>query len=599
MSFYRSPLHIIPDEVIKNFTSSDQLKQVRKEVMLEFELAGTTTIDIGGTAYDKSTILHAFEQLEYHFDYHLQLYKDKVLLRFIENGDVSLFYEQRTWEDIGTADFRDWLGPVFQYRLQKVIHKCVQVKGYHSIRKLRAIHTAKVKIPNTLAFQAYAKAHEELSYIVLETEKILAFPFQENKGLRLKENIGEYINYHYLSVFKWLPFQFERLKQKYTIAAHNFIACVFGKNRYFRSYRVEELKLLKIGAEISATFRPDLKAGSLARQLESEIDSRKSSSVNWGETSIVRPIFVIIGLIIFWAIVNNVINRPAPPRPYPNITTTNYTDRIIQSSAVLSAKVTGTCWMSLSVTNKKQIHFFAFHNDSIGEYAIFVPLGKPSDYASLSIPFTWTISGWDKKKKLILNYTAEPNIQIGGANQLSQEQQQLFDRVEDELTSGTKIIPIYFQFPEDLIFYDDFFGIANSLRFKKMKASSWSTFADVPSGDHTFIDQQIEAISALNYLKACRSNSRKGNFHLFINPETLVANFKRDSNRSPLGSLSKQKGQWILTPYKWTTKEAAPAKFYVDYKNLRYMNQNNQLKTGDIRVYVKSFAADTCQVIAL
>jgi hypothetical protein len=112
MKAYQSPLYLIPKEALSSL-SEDRLRRIRKEVMLQFELSDATTIQVNGRTYDRTAVLQAFEQLEEDFQHHLFLFQDKALLRFIEGEDISLFYEDREWEELGDPSFYQLADSIF------------------------------------------------------------------------------------------------------------------------------------------------------------------------------------------------------------------------------------------------------------------------------------------------------------------------------------------------------------------------------------------------------------------------------------------------------------------------------------------------------
>ena len=73
---------------------------------------------------------------------------------------------------------------------------------------------------------------------------------------------------------------------------------VFNRNRYFKNYKVEELKLMRIAARFSSNYRPDLKATELLYQLNRAIEER----VNYNVPAVIFGAIMLIIIIAIYSI---------------------------------------------------------------------------------------------------------------------------------------------------------------------------------------------------------------------------------------------------------------------------------------------------------
>ena len=595
MKAYQSPLHLIPEEALSSL-SEDRLRRIRKEVMLQFELSDATTIQLNGRTYDRTAVLQAFEQLEKNFSYHLLLFQDKALLRFIEGEDISLFYEDRTWEELGDASFLSWLTPFFQARLGKTINQCIQKPGFFSIKKLRAFNESSLQVPYSISFQAYAKPYEELDYMVKEAEKAFSQPFSSAKGLRLKKGLESHLSAHLFNVFRWLPSEFYGLRERYTIAAHNMLADIFKRNRYFKNFRVEELKLMKMAAQFSSTFRPDLKATRVFHQLSRAIESRN----DYNTPAVLIGIIIFVVIIAIYSVYNT--NRP---RKIVSVTSLSSPEVIFNTPSAIKSSLAGKTWKGIAQKkykgSRRPLHFFTFFNDNEGEHAILLPLERDQKYASVSMPFKWGVSQLRAETSdLTLAYTSAPEMHGVDPDKLTKVQQKLLEYIETFTAVPSIQYPVRFDFPSRITFMG---FMPDTLRhtniFTPLRAGeAWEATYGINQGEHPFVDRLLAASAATDYLlqHASIQNKDRG-FKLYVHPNDLSVHLQRGFNPVAIGQLVQTNDGLTISPYKWVEDTTNLPSYFIWLNDIPYFDENEDLKTGTLMIYYLSFSADTAQVI--
>lgn len=89
---YITPFHYLPSETIQDLiTDVSKIKLVRKRMLAEVELSDTQSIFINGKELTKFDVINIFDNLNNQslLDIHSEIFKDKALLDFLENGKFS------------------------------------------------------------------------------------------------------------------------------------------------------------------------------------------------------------------------------------------------------------------------------------------------------------------------------------------------------------------------------------------------------------------------------------------------------------------------------------------------------------------------------
>lgn len=112
------------------------IRQAKKRWLAEFELQGTTTIEIKGQTFDKNGVLKLIEQAEQQKGIYTQILQFPNLLNFLETGNTVIFntsLEEALW--VKDKVFLEQVAPYFAHRFNRVL------AGFLKNRDLAAIQT--------------------------------------------------------------------------------------------------------------------------------------------------------------------------------------------------------------------------------------------------------------------------------------------------------------------------------------------------------------------------------------------------------------------------------------------------------------------------
>ena len=161
---YKSPLHILPNYDFSRLNPKD-LKRLRKELSLQFELKQTTEIILNEHTFDKETLLKNIAELTENGAFHQQIFQRPLLLDFLENGNLAFFEtaDLTTFfkEDNETAFLR-FLQPYFAEQLNRTIYFLVTNATYNNLGQLKKVLAQQENIPREYWEGAFVKVHQHL-----------------------------------------------------------------------------------------------------------------------------------------------------------------------------------------------------------------------------------------------------------------------------------------------------------------------------------------------------------------------------------------------------------------------------------------------------
>jgi len=287
---YTSPFHLLPKRD-SGLLTNDELKRWKKELLLQFDLQQSTTIDIKEQEYDKNDILQIFDLLKDKPEYHWRLYQNKPLLEFIEKGQIHFFKHKKNWTDFEDVLYRNWLAQSFISAYGEMIYQWTSVKRPRTIRSLKKLYKSGFKLPHEWRDEAYVKTYRSLAHFVKQAENTLENePIVKRYKLTLNPEIKLFVDVYYADLLEVLPENFEGIREDYGNFAHNVIATVFNRRRTYSSIEKKTLRLIRNAAKIDVKIRDDDYSKGLLDGIKSYRRERISSIFN------IRNILLIIWL---------------------------------------------------------------------------------------------------------------------------------------------------------------------------------------------------------------------------------------------------------------------------------------------------------------
>lgn len=306
-----NPLDLFTEEQLSKL-HRDSLKQIKKEILLEFQLTNEPTIRRNGIEYDKNDILEIFELLQEDLDYYLILNANPLLKQYLKTKDIDILINHPTLLD--NID-----SPTIKSKTLKLIAEKMQDSVCDFVFLRKNIHHNKFKklanfisgLPSEAQFMATAKTHEEFEFIVNKTKTSLNDPFQSPTGLYFKKEIGELVKLKIYQRLELLPNHFSHLRKTFAIWCNNNII-VDSLNRENNINRITKpsLKILYNAAQISATIHDAKSNKLLAKKIkDAYYGSRARSSSGRGGGSMALS---FIFIVIFMVRLANCVSRSIP-----------------------------------------------------------------------------------------------------------------------------------------------------------------------------------------------------------------------------------------------------------------------------------------------
>lgn len=220
MSQYLSPFHLLDNTSIEAMpTDVSMFRRVKKEILTEFELQEVTTIDIGSQAFDKDALLKFFDQLEREkqLDLHLKVYKNKVLLDFLELGSLDFFKMPHYFEKLVADEV------LFKFCLPYFIPRFNEIL-FDSARKMDIRMTRLLSKHSTMFSQKMENMAFQKTYRYFKG-KSLDLEHSSNKILNsyvLDSELMNFLHPSLISIFNLLPSPFfDMLRDEYANRLEN------------------------------------------------------------------------------------------------------------------------------------------------------------------------------------------------------------------------------------------------------------------------------------------------------------------------------------------------------------------------------------------
>ena len=252
---FSSPIHIISDRFLDADTVTPQvLRQWRKEILLRFNFAADTVIEVNGREFDKQTVTDSFKELENDFPFHLKLFKNKPLLAFLEAGDLAFTTDKRVQRDLADDDFRAKIYPLFVKKYSAFFTAAVVNPTDENLRGIEALEASDLRVNADTVPQAFAEAYGEAERFNREFAETAEKSLPAFRANRLGADIPEYVNPQRQRLMQILPAAFLDLKREYARTLHNKLlvsALSDGRANMLHVFKKSDLRTLLTAAEVA------------------------------------------------------------------------------------------------------------------------------------------------------------------------------------------------------------------------------------------------------------------------------------------------------------------------------------------------------------
>lgn len=249
---YSNPLSIFDAAQIEKLTV-DNLKSLKKETLLYFQLSDEATIERNGRQLDKNQVLEIFNTLQSDLDLHLKIYNNQPLLEFLENKNMDFFSDTTSQQAIlNDNEYKTQINDILAEALNKYTSTILANPRFSALGQLQLIASYAQQAGQTFQDKAYAKSYRELKAFVDKNREKYTTPFMQNEGLAFHPDLDKQVNPLLYRCFEFLPGPFRDIAFLYAAWCHNDIFNkVVTRESNFTKYKRLNLKTISKAIEIA------------------------------------------------------------------------------------------------------------------------------------------------------------------------------------------------------------------------------------------------------------------------------------------------------------------------------------------------------------
>ena len=283
---YLSP-NSLPTGPLPNPPDRRSLALLRKKLLAELELSAAGTLIIKDQTYTKNDILEYFETLQNEavLHHHQLIADDKVLLDFLETGEIPMdatFVRSEAYTD---PDFRQWLSPYFYAPFIKYIHGCLENTDEESLKTL--FHN-----PILLTEYDRERAWDRVGKMLQENiEELESYHKDAKNKIRDVADISVLITDSLTRMILMFPQnRFRHIRDDYAFAAMQVSIVVFNKSRGHR--------------DLIAAWMANAKELAVSEEIRSQVESKTRAMEKKKNAMYIRAA-VVIGFVLLKLITFN------------------------------------------------------------------------------------------------------------------------------------------------------------------------------------------------------------------------------------------------------------------------------------------------------
>ncbi len=249
---YQNPLSVFtPDQIEKILTGN--YKNLKKEILLQFQLEEGITINLNGQELDKNGVLQIFDSLDSEVEMHAAIYEHKSLLAFLEKEDLDFFNQYQNFEKLKASPHAAKISKLLHDKINNYLGQKLRKFNPQNVRRLQLIYNYTSLLPTSQQPDTYTQGYNALMQYLDSLEKLVPDPFSKNNKV-FKPSVSQLVSKDQVEYFKYLPASFDNLHMQYVLWCNdNILLPALSKNASLGSYSKTDLNTLKIAATIAAT----------------------------------------------------------------------------------------------------------------------------------------------------------------------------------------------------------------------------------------------------------------------------------------------------------------------------------------------------------
>lgn len=311
----REALKIFTPDQIENL-SFENLKVLKKEFILEYQLTNQAVVPFNGHLLDKNAILVIFEHLNDSLENHLIAYETDIIDTFLNYGDLNYLlaphHSKRIIKTIIThPNLRDQL----LHKISDIIGETFITPTENREQLLQKILGITDRLPLDYEERAYAASCRYLRNEIESIKTRYDNPFLDNSSLKLEPELQTMVDIRFLKLFQLLPQKFHFLAYEYCLWCQDFVLKLTQyREANYAKYPIDSLLVIRNAALIASEYYAtdeNLKLASLLTKLlktpsrlvknaKLKFNVHKNNSPKSFRTSQLLLIYVVIALVFIF-----------------------------------------------------------------------------------------------------------------------------------------------------------------------------------------------------------------------------------------------------------------------------------------------------------
>jgi len=252
---HEEALRIFSLDEIDNL-SAENLKMLRNEYLLEFQLTEDPLVNFNGYDLDKNSVIEIFDSLKGSLDEHLEWHYASVLENFVQECDLTYLFNEAIQKRVIQAILSDHeKSDLLLKVLSDIIGETLVTPGAKREEHMQRILQITARLPIELEEKAYSHSFRYLRNELESIKHRFSNPFLDNRSLKLEPELNALVDVRFLRLFQLLPKKFCFLAYEYSLWCHTFVIKI-TQNREpdYSKYPIDSLLIIRNAALIAAEY---------------------------------------------------------------------------------------------------------------------------------------------------------------------------------------------------------------------------------------------------------------------------------------------------------------------------------------------------------